>query len=168
VARSTPTVHHSTTRIASCSCKKFIRPPTSRRSLQLEAEPIYETRSSHFELLGLKFRLEKVLRQQSEQEHELKDIRLLMPLILPETERRHLRKLADGDTDGYIGSGVLKTELRHLASLALVERQDDHQISQIKDDEIFRLADYIRLTPLGTEWVKRLSHMDEESSITGS
>ena len=32
---------HSTTRIASCSCKKFIKPTASRKSHQLEAEPIY-------------------------------------------------------------------------------------------------------------------------------
>ena len=30
----------------SCSCKKKIKPPASRRSLQLEAESIYETRSN--------------------------------------------------------------------------------------------------------------------------
>src|SRR5258708_2083034 len=47
-ARSTPTAHRSTTGTASCSCKKFIKPPVSRRSLQLEAEPIYETRSRDF------------------------------------------------------------------------------------------------------------------------
>src|ERR1700722_11351401 len=45
--RSTPTVLHSITRTASCSYKKSIRSPASRRSPQLEAEPIYETRSSN-------------------------------------------------------------------------------------------------------------------------
>src|ERR1700739_4117080 len=44
-ARSTPTAPHSITGTASCSCKKFIKPPASCRSPQLEAEPIYETRS---------------------------------------------------------------------------------------------------------------------------
>jgi len=44
-ARSAPTAHRSTTQIASCSCKKFIKPPASPRSHQFEAEPIYETRS---------------------------------------------------------------------------------------------------------------------------
>jgi hypothetical protein len=44
-ARSAPTALHSTTRIASCSCKKFIKPSVSRRSPQLETESIYETRS---------------------------------------------------------------------------------------------------------------------------
>src|ERR1039458_2140318 len=47
VARSTPTALHSITQIASCSCKNFIKPPASYRSPQLEAESIYETRSSH-------------------------------------------------------------------------------------------------------------------------
>src|SRR5271168_519370 len=45
-ARPTPTVHCSTTRIASCSCKKFSKPTLARRSTQLETESIYETRSS--------------------------------------------------------------------------------------------------------------------------
>jgi hypothetical protein len=38
-ARSIPSVHHAATRIASCSCKRLIKPSASRRSLQLEAEP---------------------------------------------------------------------------------------------------------------------------------
>src|ERR1700679_529558 len=45
-ARSSPTAPHSTTRIASCSSKKFIKLPASHKSPQLEAVPIYETRSS--------------------------------------------------------------------------------------------------------------------------
>jgi hypothetical protein len=46
-ARSAPTAPHSTTRIASYSCKKFIKPSVSRRSPQLETESIYETRSRY-------------------------------------------------------------------------------------------------------------------------
>jgi len=46
-ARSTPTAPHSITQIASCSCKKKIKPPDSRRSAQLETESIYEIRSSN-------------------------------------------------------------------------------------------------------------------------
>jgi len=46
VAQSVPTGHRSTTRIASGSCKKFIKQPASRKSLKLEAESIYETRSN--------------------------------------------------------------------------------------------------------------------------
>jgi hypothetical protein len=42
-ARSAPTAARSTTQIASCSCKKFNKPPASCRSPQLEAESIYET-----------------------------------------------------------------------------------------------------------------------------
>jgi hypothetical protein len=45
VARSVPTAHRLATQIVSCSCKKFIKLPASCRSPQLEAEPIYETRS---------------------------------------------------------------------------------------------------------------------------
>src|SRR5258706_122569 len=56
-ARSTPTAHRSTTGTASCSYKKFIKPPVSRRSLQLEAEPIYETRSKTFQAQRDSFRL---------------------------------------------------------------------------------------------------------------
>ena len=48
VARSTPTAPRSTTGIASCSYKKFIKSPASPRSPQLEAVPIYETRSKTF------------------------------------------------------------------------------------------------------------------------
>ncbi len=43
--RSTPTARPSTTQIASCSCKKF-KPTASDKRISLDAEPIYETRSS--------------------------------------------------------------------------------------------------------------------------
>jgi len=48
-ARSIPTARRSTTRIASCPCKKLTKPPPSPGSTKLEAEPIYETRSSLLE-----------------------------------------------------------------------------------------------------------------------
>jgi hypothetical protein len=43
-----PPALRSTTQTASCSCKKLIKPPTSCRRLQREAQPIYGTRSSRF------------------------------------------------------------------------------------------------------------------------
>ncbi|WP_184222660.1 winged helix-turn-helix transcriptional regulator [Granulicella aggregans] len=39
--------------MASCSCKKRINQPSSPESLQLEAGPIYETRSRKLEVDGI-------------------------------------------------------------------------------------------------------------------
>ena len=45
VARSTPTAHPSTIQIASCSLQKLTKQTASCKSAQLEAAPVYETRS---------------------------------------------------------------------------------------------------------------------------
>ncbi len=47
-AQSTPNAHRLTIEISSCSYKKFIKPPASRRRLQLDAEPNSETCSTTY------------------------------------------------------------------------------------------------------------------------
>src|SRR5271163_4556365 len=50
--RPTPTARRSTTRIASCPCKKLNKTTASPKSTWLEAEPIYETRSRTYRDFG--------------------------------------------------------------------------------------------------------------------
>src|ERR1035438_4821971 len=52
-ARPESIARPSTTRIASCSCNKNIKPTPLCKSVQLEAEHIYETRSNIIALCGL-------------------------------------------------------------------------------------------------------------------
>jgi len=116
-----------------------------------------------FEVKGVKIELlEHVREKQLEQEEQLRDIRLIIPLLLPDEERRHLQNLARGRTDAYHGSEPLRSELRRLRSIGLVRMlSDKHWISHIEDGREVNLADYMELTDLGTRWVKRLDQLDE-------
>ena len=67
-----------------------------------------------FEIGGVRLEmLEKVREKQHEQESELEDIRLMLPLLLPERERSHLVNLADGKTQ-YKANANVRGELRRL------------------------------------------------------
>jgi hypothetical protein len=126
-------------------------------------------RLSHLELSGLKIDLlEKVQQRQEEQGRELESIRLIMPLLLPETERAHLRNLASGYSGEYTASNVLRTELRRLGYISLIARRENRSISELEDGLKFQLADYVSLTKLGQDWVSRLSELDKSTMEASS
>jgi len=108
--------------------------------------------------------LEKVREKQAAQEDQLEDIRLILPLLLPEAARRHLFNLDLGNTSGYQGSHILRGELRRLRSMRLVRMKDGMQISQMKDGNACDLAAFVELTPLGQRWVKRVREIEDAES----
>jgi hypothetical protein len=108
--------------------------------------------------------LEKVREKQASQEDQLEDIRLILPLLLPEAARRHLFNLDLGNTSGYQGSHILRGELRRLRSMRLVRMKDGMQISQMKDGSACDLAAFVELTPLGQRWVKRVREIEDAES----
>jgi hypothetical protein len=58
--------------------------------------PGLTSRIKTLELQGFKLDLERVRERQRRQEVELEDVRLLIPLLLPDAERKHLTDLAAG------------------------------------------------------------------------
>ena len=114
------------------------------------------------ELKGFKIELlEKVRERQLQQEVELEDIRLIIPLLLPETERKHLRNLSSGAATSYRGNNALRAELRRLRSIGLIRTRGNHAIGEIKDDVVVGLPDYVELTNLGQRWARRLAELEE-------
>jgi hypothetical protein len=115
------------------------------------------------ELSGFKLEmLEEVKEQQKKQGSELADIALILPLLLPETERRHLLNLANNTTSDYKGNHSVRSELRRLRSIGLLRMRPNHTISQMNDNRSFDLAEYIELTPLGLRWVNRIHEIEQE------
>ena len=53
----------------------------------------------------------------------------------------------------------MRTELRRLRSIKLIEMKKDREVNQMRDDLGFDLADYATLTPLGDRWVKRIKEL---------
>ena len=84
------------------------------------------------------------------------DLGLLLPVLIPEPEQKHLLNIADGKTKGYKGGGSLRSELRHLRSIGLIRKHADRHIAELKSDGVYDLADIIELTDLGRQWVAKL------------
>jgi hypothetical protein len=119
-------------------------------------------RLKSLELTGFKLEmLEKVKEKQAEQESILEDISLILPLLLPRTERKHLFNLDQGKTKRYKGNSTLRAELRRLRSIGLLKMRPKHTVSQMKTDTEFDLSEYMELTLLGEYWVKRISDIEK-------
>jgi hypothetical protein len=112
-------------------------------------------------LEALEWKVEMENRQQ-QQSVQLKDLELILPLLLPATERHHLTNLANGTTANYCGNHELRTELRRLRSIKLIEMLPEQHVSMLTDGSVFDLARYIRLTKLGVGWAERLKQLDSE------
>jgi hypothetical protein len=130
-------------------------------ALLLVLQPNILARLRLLEVKGFKVELlEKVRDRQLQQEVELEDIRLVIPLLLPETERNHLRNLASGAVTSYKGNQALRTELRRLRAIGLI-RSRNHAVADIKDNIVVALSDYVELTDLGQKWARRLAELEE-------
>jgi hypothetical protein len=84
------------------------------------------------------------------------DLGLLLPVLIPEPEQKHLLNIADGKTKGYKGGGSLRSELRHLRSIGLIRKHADRHIAELKSDGVYDLAEIIEVTDLGRQWVAKL------------
>jgi hypothetical protein len=104
--------------------------------------------------------LEKVKERQALHEDQLEDIRLILPLLLPEPERKHLFNLDLGKTGGYQGNHALRSELRRLRSMGLVRMRQDRRIEEMKDGRVCDLASFVELTPRGHRWVRRVKEIE--------
>jgi hypothetical protein len=85
------------------------------------------------------------------------DLGLLLPVLIPEPEQKHLLNIADGKTKGYRGGSSVRSELRHLRSIGLIRKHADRHIAELKSDGVYDLADIVELTDLGRQWVAKLT-----------
>lgn len=86
------------------------------------------------------------------------DAGLLLRVLVPEAEQRHLLNIADGKTKGYKGGGSLCSELRHLRSIGLIRKRAERTIGELMSDgQVHDLADIVELTELGRQWVAKLN-----------
>lgn len=111
-------------------------------------------------LAGFELEIEKLKRGQELQQGQLEAISLLLPLVLREEEIKHLRNLSEARTSGYVGGHPVRTELRRLATLGLIERIDGRMMRELKDNFNFNLANYVRLTPFGRRIVTQLEEIE--------
>lgn len=84
------------------------------------------------------------------------DMGLLLPMLIPKPEQKHLLNIAHGRTQGYKGGGSLRSELRHLRSIGLIRKHPGRNIGELISDNVYDLADLVELTDLGKQWVTKL------------
>jgi hypothetical protein len=118
-------------------------------------------RVTRLEVAGWKVEIEK---RQDRQDKQLDYMRLILPVLLPTPERKHLLNLANHKTKNYRGNHELRTELRRLRSLGLIKMRPDKRIGDITNDLVVDLDDYVELTRLGEEWVDRITEFEADDS----
>lgn len=132
-------------------------------------KPSVANRLKRFEGAGIKIEmLEQVKENQDKQAHVLDeqanlldDISLILPLLLPRTERKHLMNLDRGRTGGYKGNSALRSEIRRLRSIGLLEMLPDRHVGHMESGMEFNLANYVQLTDLGHRWIARIKQIEE-------
>jgi len=85
---------------------------------------------------------------------------LMLSVLIPEPEQKHLLNIASGKTKGYKGRGSLRWELRHLRSIGLIRKRAGRHIGELKSEGVYDLADILELTDLGRQWVAKLKDRD--------
>jgi hypothetical protein len=104
--------------------------------------------------------IEKIRERQDRQEERLADMALILPLLLPSEEVKHIKNVFARTTGGYHGSHAVRTELRRLASIGLLTRRAGKTIAEMKDGTEFDLAEVVELTDLGRRWALRIQEME--------
>jgi hypothetical protein len=109
---------------------------------------------------GAGIKIELLEERQKQQQLQLDEFALILPILLPTFERKHLLNLASGETKGYVGNDTLRLELRRLRSVGLI--RNTQAIGHISDGREVNLADFVQLTDLGRRWVPRLLDYERE------
>jgi Predicted nucleotide-binding protein containing TIR-like domain len=87
---------------------------------------------------------------------DTQDMQLVLSVLIPEPEQKHLLNIAEGKTKGYRGGNTLRSELRHLRSIGLIRKHPDRNIGELRSEGVYDLADILELTNLGRQWVVKL------------
>jgi hypothetical protein len=90
------------------------------------------------------------------QEKELDDVRLVLTLLVQPREQNHLANLAKAGPASYDGNHNVRTELRRLRTLGLIENQDQRHIGELKDGTRQDLKAIVQLTKRGKDYLERV------------
>lgn len=101
-------------------------------------------------------RVRRAISLESTSKKEVGDVDLALSLAVPEQQQKHLLNLAEGKTKGYEGRGSLRSELRNLISMGLLERQPGQHVGDMKSGMVYDLAKFVNLTRAGNRWVDRI------------
>jgi hypothetical protein len=95
--------------------------------------------------------------QQSQQKQQaiLEDVRLALRLLIGKSEQEHLKNLFKHTTNTYRVKGALRDEIRRLRAMKLIEMCGSKTVGEMPENATFDLAQYVRLTEDGRNFVSR-------------
>jgi hypothetical protein len=99
---------------------------------------------------------------------QIENLQLILYLLLPSNERQHLVNLIEGRTGQYEGNQFVRAELQHLQNLGLVTLKPDRSLNEIHDRLLFNLADYVKLTAIGHDWIQQVPAIEDQYSVAVS
>lgn len=131
--------------------------------LLLAFQPRVLNRLNEIVVGSVRINLRHIREEQVAQAREIEDLQLILPILLPKSERQHLFNFADRQTKDYEGRSSLRAELRRLREIGLVEMvSSDKHVGHLTGGKKYDLSDYVRLTPTGEMWVRRLREVQKE------
>lgn len=101
-------------------------------------------------------KVRRAIQQLSNSKREVQDLDLALSLAVPEPQQKHLLNLADGNTKRYEARGSLRSELRNLVSMGLLEKLPGRHVGDMKSGMVYDLADFVNLTDRGRRWIERV------------
>ena len=125
--------------------------------------PEFLNRFTSFKFAGVEVELQKLQQDQQTQRNELDDVRFVLTLLLQEGERAHLRNLESGKTQNYTGNHNLRTELRKLRTLGLIQNCEGRKISELADKSKIDLKEIVQLTKRGKHYLDQLGEYSEST-----
>ena len=89
-------------------------------------------------------------------DQNLSDLDFALSLVVPTPLQKHLLNLAGGKAKLYRGRGSLRSELRQLIDMGLLERQAGRRVGELESGKDYNLEEIVRLTDRGRSYVKRI------------
>jgi hypothetical protein len=98
---------------------------------------------------------------------QVDSVSAVLALLLTDNEQNQLLKLRRGDTVGYFGSHDLRTRLRKLRDMRLLqmtkdEQGNDKRVAAMTDNTPIDLSNFLSLTELGRRIVDELERIEKE------
>lgn len=113
-------------------------------------------------IAGFEFEMDQLKRKQFQQQEQLELLHLVLSMVLRPEEAKHLLNLKQNKTTGYQGGHALRTELRSLCAVRLLERLPGRQIQELKDGMSFDLTKYVKMTSAGSSMASQLEALENE------